>query len=217
MELYLLDSNRKKNEGSASQPRRPSRAGQPLLVDQCASFRYSFNLQCFLLIFLGTGGELPQVKSSAPTTPNMPGAGEKEWQELSSSEQKAATLLGYDEALWNGNGKIAIENKDWEELSDDQKKAAEAIGFDEDEWDDSDDEDKARYEDVEWKHLLPGVKAAAIELGYTEEMWDAEGSGKKLDIEDKDWDELTETQRNLLKVLGYNEDVVSAVDSIRSS
>ena len=166
--------------------------------------------------FAGTGGELPQVKSSAPTTPNMPGAGEKEWQELSSSEKKAATLLGYDQALWAGNGKIAIENKDWEELSDDQKKAAEALGFDEDEWDES-DEDKARYEDVEWKHLLPRVKAAAIELGYTEEMWDAEGSGKKLDIEDKDWDELTETQRNLLKVLGYNEDLVSAEDSLRSS
>lgn len=56
--------------------------------------------------------------------------------------QASATKLGYDEALWNGNGKIAIENKDWEELSEEHKKAAELLGFDEDEWDDSDDEDK---------------------------------------------------------------------------
>ena len=123
--------------------------------------------------------------------------------------QASAKTLGYDEALWNGNGQIPIENKDWEELSDEQKKAAEVLGFDEDEWDDSDDEGP-RYEDVDWKHLLPDVKAAAIELGYTEEMWDSESSDKKLDIEDKDWDELTQKERDLLKIIGYNEDLVSA-------
>jgi hypothetical protein len=59
-----------------------------------------------------------------------------DWVELDEKQKDAATLLGFTEALWDGNGSIPLEEKDWEELTDEQKVAAEILELDEDEWDD---------------------------------------------------------------------------------
>ncbi len=61
---------------------------------------------------------------------------EKAWEALTAEEITAAELLGYNEALWDGNGKIPLEEKDWDELTPEQRAAAETLGMDEDDWDD---------------------------------------------------------------------------------
>lgn len=44
--------------------------------------------------------------------------------------------VGYDKALWDGDGKPPSEDKDWEELTADERKAAEVLGYTEETWDD---------------------------------------------------------------------------------
>lgn len=58
-----------------------------------------------------------------------------DWKDLTAEQSAAATTLGYNEALWDGNGKVAAEEKDFEELSAEEQKAATTLGYDEDEWD----------------------------------------------------------------------------------
>ena len=60
-----------------------------------------------------------------------------DWKDFSTEQNAAAITLGYTEAMWDGNGTVALEDKDWAELSDEQKAAATTLGYDEDEWDDT--------------------------------------------------------------------------------
>ena len=60
---------------------------------------------------------------------------DNDWKDLTAEQKAAATTLGYDEATWDGNGKVAVEEKDWEELTVEEQKAASTLGYDEDEWD----------------------------------------------------------------------------------
>ena len=61
---------------------------------------------------------------------------EKAWEALTPEEIVAAEVLGYNEALWDGNGKIDLEDEDWDELTPEQRAAAEKLGMNEEDWDD---------------------------------------------------------------------------------
>jgi hypothetical protein len=65
----------------------------------------------------------------------MPSLTNQDWKDLEDSIKAAALTLGYDEAVWDGNGVLEVEGKDWEELTEEQQKAAEILGMDEDDWD----------------------------------------------------------------------------------
>ena len=59
-----------------------------------------------------------------------------DWQDLPKEVQAAATVLGYDEATWNSNGKPPSEDKDWEEMTNAERAAAERLGYNEENWSD---------------------------------------------------------------------------------
>ncbi len=47
-----------------------------------------------------------------------------DYDELPPRVKEAANTLGYDQKLWDGNGKPASEDKDWEELTKEEREAA---------------------------------------------------------------------------------------------
>lgn len=59
-----------------------------------------------------------------------------DWDELTEEVRAAATTLGYDQKLWDGDGKASSDQKDWEELTTEERKAAELLGYTEETWDD---------------------------------------------------------------------------------
>ena len=59
-----------------------------------------------------------------------------DWDELSEEVKAAASALGYDQKLWDGDGKPPSEDKDWEELTKAEREGAERLGYTEETWDD---------------------------------------------------------------------------------
>ena len=60
---------------------------------------------------------------------------DEEWCDLTEEQKAAAGTLGYDEATWDGNGVVGVDEKEWEELTAEEKAAAEILGYTEEEWD----------------------------------------------------------------------------------
>eukprot|EP00587_Corethron_hystrix_P014439 CAMPEP_0113314856 /NCGR_PEP_ID=MMETSP0010_2-20120614/10748_1 /TAXON_ID=216773 ORGANISM="Corethron hystrix, Strain 308" /NCGR_SAMPLE_ID=MMETSP0010_2 /ASSEMBLY_ACC=CAM_ASM_000155 /LENGTH=67 /DNA_ID=CAMNT_0000171223 /DNA_START=225 /DNA_END=431 /DNA_ORIENTATION=+ /assembly_acc=CAM_ASM_000155 len=58
-----------------------------------------------------------------------------DWDELPEEVVAAAKVLGYTQAMWDGDIKSACEDKDWEELSEEEKKAATTLGYTPESWD----------------------------------------------------------------------------------
>jgi hypothetical protein len=59
-----------------------------------------------------------------------------DWDELPEDVKAAAVVLGYDKAVWDGDGKAPSDDKDWEELTSAERKAAERLGYTEETWSD---------------------------------------------------------------------------------
>jgi hypothetical protein len=58
-----------------------------------------------------------------------------DWDELPKDAQAAAKTLGYNEKIWDSNGKAPSDSKDWDDLSEAEQAAAKVLGYDEDSWD----------------------------------------------------------------------------------
>ena len=121
-----------------------------------------------------------------------PESNDKSWDELTSTEQKAAGLLGYTKKWWNGDNET--------ESSVDEKKSS----------DDSSDGASS----VDWERLSKEAKSAAKVLGYTSSIWNNDGSTP---AENKDWDELSPKERAAAKTLGYTEEKWNGEDDDESS
>ena len=59
-----------------------------------------------------------------------------DWADLTEEQKNAATLLGYTEALWDGNGSCAKDATKWSDLTPEEQAAATTLGYDDDDWDD---------------------------------------------------------------------------------
>lgn len=105
---------------------------------------------------------------------------DKDWEELSSAERKAAGLLGYNKRSWNGDDET-------DESSGEKKSHGDTRS------DDSSDSDC-------WANLSKEARSAAVILGYTEALWDNDGSAPS---EEKDWDELSPREQSAAQTLGY--------------
>ena len=65
---------------------------------------------------------------------------ELDWADLTEEQTNAATLLGYTEALWDGNGPSPKEGTKWSDLTPEERAAARTLGYDDDDWDDDEGE-----------------------------------------------------------------------------
>jgi len=61
-----------------------------------------------------------------------------DWNALPDDIKNAAKTLGYDEQIWDSDGKTPSDEKDWEELTAEQQAAAKVLGYDEEKWDGGD-------------------------------------------------------------------------------
>lgn len=118
----------------------------------------------------------------------QPESDDKDWDQLTSAERKAALLLGYNKNSWNGDG-------DSEEGGDNITSDASSDGSE------------------AWASLSNEAKNAAKILGYTQSIWDNDGSPP---TEDKDWDELSPTEQEAAKTLGYTKEKWDVEDSDES-
>ena len=116
-----------------------------------------------------------------------PVSDDKDWDELTPAERKAASLLGYTRKTW--------DCEDNTEDRDDSSSSSES----------SDGES--------WKNLSKEAQSAAKTLGYTQAIWDNDGSPP---TEEKDWDELSPTEQVAAKTLGYSEKKWNADDDDES-
>ena len=60
---------------------------------------------------------------------------DKDWVELDTETKAAAEILGYSEAIWDGNGKVPLEDIKFDSLTKEQQAAVEKIGLEDDDWD----------------------------------------------------------------------------------
>lgn len=105
---------------------------------------------------------------------------DKDWEELTSAERKAAGLLGYNKRSWNSDDETD-ESSGQKKSNDDTRSV------------DSADSDC-------WANLSKEARGAALILGYTEAIWDNDGSAPS---EEKDWDELSPREQSAAQTLGY--------------
>ena len=59
-----------------------------------------------------------------------------DWADLTEEQKNAAILLGYTQALWDGNGSSPKEGTKWSDLTPEEQAAATTLGYDDDDWDD---------------------------------------------------------------------------------
>jgi hypothetical protein len=164
----------------------------------------------------------PKGGVETPVTSSASRYDDYDWKELPGGVQKAATVLGYTKAMWDGDKEPKTCDKDWKDLTTDEKAAAKKLGFDKKSWDDdgkstndSVEQPSTKalpappgpqvshsYKGVEWSNLPSEVQQAAKKLSYTGRMWETD---KHPLLCYKNWQELTTEQQDAAKALGYNE------------
>ena len=60
-----------------------------------------------------------------------------DWDELPKEVQDAATVLGYNQKMWDKNKDPDTEDLDWDELTPMQQEAAKVLGYNQKTWDSS--------------------------------------------------------------------------------
>lgn len=158
----------------------------------------------------------------SPVTSSTTRYDDMDWKELPAGVQKAATVLGYSEAMWDGDKEPKTCEKDWKDLTMDEKVAASKLGFDKKSWDDDGKStnhsvDKTvtkalsdppvphvshSYRGLEWSKLPSNIQQAAKTLGYSGRMWETD---KDPLLCYENWKELTTEQQNAAKELDYDE------------
>ncbi|KAL7519860.1 hypothetical protein ACHAWF_000254, partial [Thalassiosira exigua] len=82
-----------------------------------------------------------------------------QWAKLPLSARKAAKVIGFEQASWDGAEWLHIDDKHWHDLTPEEKTACETLGWDEISWD-------KKYEGTYWKDLPKHVQKAAEKLGW---------------------------------------------------
>ena len=117
------------------------------------------------------------------------------WSDLPSKAHKeAATALGFDEAMWDGDEHSEAWWKHWGHLSEEERKGAETLGWEESAW-------EHKYEHCNFADLPDHVKRAAIAVGFDATMWDDDRWPDA--TKDKAWDDLTVDEKRAYTVFGY--------------
>jgi hypothetical protein len=138
------------------------------------------------------------------------------WNDLSFTQQIAATALGYDETSWNSGGSALTDTTRWTDLIDDQKNAAMSLGYNEYLWDmlrgfipprtpppnNADGTNVPEYGSMFWANLPQEIQAAASTLGYTETIWN---NGEHTAVDDLFWSQLTTEQQVAATLLGHSQ------------
>ena len=124
------------------------------------------------------------------------------WRDLPSNVQRAASLLGYNQELWDNGGDEIHEvwRKEYNHLSDEQKDAANSLGYSEKEWE-KHQCNYPKYNNYNWNELPSVAKRAAAVFGFNQKNWDEDAS-----VEDwkKSYIELSEVQKDAAFLLGYH-------------
>ena len=126
-----------------------------------------------------------------------------QWQELPERAIKAATLVGYNQKMWDRDESPQICEKRWKELSRQEKRACTILGFRKETWDDEASEvEEPEVKGVTWDKLSTEAKAAAKALGYKKRIWN---TGDVPSSRKREWSELTPKQQAAAFYLGYDE------------
>ncbi len=119
---------------------------------------------------------------------------QKKWNDLSSEEQSAANVLGYNELIWTHI--TTAEN-------DDEDSVSSYDGVDDsDDEDDSENDRIETFNELRWESLPSDAKRAAEILNFTQTMWNEDAVNPLLE---KEWEELTDEQQRAAIILGYDE------------
>ena len=97
---------------------------------------------------------------------------DKDWEELSDEQKKAAELLGMDEDEWDDSDdeKARYEDVDWKHLLPDVKAAATELGYTQEMWDSESSGKKLAIEDKDWDDLSQRERDLLKILGYNEDL-----------------------------------------------
>ena len=139
-----------------------------------------------------------------PPPPRAP-AYEVPWADLTHAERTAATLLGYDEVLWDAGCNIIRAR--WAQLTEQDLDAATTLGFNSTNWDAALDEVEQRAEmlcAVQWADLTHAERTAATLLGFDEAIWDPEEWQWPEHLVRTRWAQLTALQAHAATALGYD-------------
>mmetsp|Transcript_18592 Transcript_18592/g.28944 ORF Transcript_18592/g.28944 Transcript_18592/m.28944 type:complete len:415 (-) Transcript_18592:574-1818(-) len=124
----------------------------------------------------------------------------RQWAELKGKERAAAQMLGFNQELWDNDGKIPIDQLTWDQLSELQKRSATVLHFNKKMWDDE------LFVDVyerPWTELTQEQRDAAKELGFKKpSLWD---NDKHVFSDDLYWKDLNKKQRAAAGILGYSQ------------
>merc|ERR1712238_377121 len=106
---------------------------------------------------------------------------DKDWEDLTGKQQKAATIMGWDEITWcidYDEYEEEMEERreyypeyDWNELPSKAQTAATLFGFTQKKWD---HDIPVMGMDEEWDDLSVELQAAAQTLGYDKKIWCAD-------------------------------------------
>ena len=99
-------------------------------------------------------------------------AEDKDWEELSDEQKKAAELLGMDEDEWDDSDDEGprYEDVDWKHLRPDVKAAATELGYTQEMWDSESSGKKLAIEDKDWDELSQKERDLLMILGYNEDL-----------------------------------------------
>lgn len=97
------------------------------------------------------------------------------WDEMTPSQERAATFLGWSEETWDarrGSGPDEDAwDKGWAALTGEERGAASLLGYDQEMWD---SRVAAAACELSWDELTVEQEEAATLLGWDNESWDAD-------------------------------------------
>jgi len=155
---------------------------------------------------------------------------DRSWSQLTTQQQNAASILGYDREMWDGGIEPAAREMSWDEMTNEQDWAAKLLGWSNTTWDegkaaaeDPVDEaiaqdqldtvpgdsasignelnEESKAWDYSWDELTEKQKNAALLLEFDQEMWEA---GLKTPACELSWDQMTPEQDDAATLLGWN-------------
>ena len=84
---------------------------------------------------MGCGASSGGASSGGGLLAGKPASDDKDWEELTSAEQEAATTLGFNASSWDGDQKGPYDNSDFNELPSAQQEAVRTLGWTPGSWD----------------------------------------------------------------------------------
>lgn len=127
---------------------------------------------------------------------------DKDWNELTADERKAAKYLGQNSHTWNNNKRIRVDDLQWRQLTEEQQKAAQMMGQDQQKWDSNEGEETMPMCDRDWQELSEEEIQAVQAMGQDQNTWN---NDKKIPADDLSWVDLTEAQQKAAEMMGQDQ------------